>query len=65
MGRGREKESTGGRGGRREGERERETELICGSTYLCIHLLFLVCALAGERTIEPATSAYRDDAVTN
>ena len=35
----------------RETERKREKEtLICCSTYLCIHSLFLVCALTGGWT---------------
>ena len=31
-------------------EREKERERICGSTYLNIHWLLLVCALTGDQT---------------
>ena len=35
----------------RKGEREEERKtLLCCSTYLCIHSLFLICVLTGDRT---------------
>ena len=45
----REREQEGVREAERERERERETSICC-STYLCIHWLILVCALARDGT---------------
>ena len=38
------------RKGEEEGEKEREREMICCSTYLCIHWLILVGALTRDGT---------------
>ena len=48
-----------GRGGRGEGETDRQT-LICSSTYLRSPWLILVCALT---RIKPKTLASQDDAL--
>ena len=43
------------------GKRQRERERICCSTYLCIHWLFLVCALSRDGTLHFGVSGWRSN----
>lgn len=48
------------RGRRRREGGERET-LHCGPTFVCIHWLFSVCALTGERTRHSGVPGWRSN----